>query len=31
MTREPCVECKSTRDLTDDGNCPDCGAHLVVG
>jgi len=30
MTREPCVECKSTRELTDDGNCPDCGAHPVV-
>ena len=30
MTREPCVECKSTRELTSDGNCPDCGAHPLV-
>ena len=30
MTREPCVECKSTREITADGNCPDCGVHPVV-
>ena len=30
MTREPCVDCESTRDLTPDGNCPDCGANPLV-
>lgn len=30
MTRSPCVECGSTKDLTDDRKCPDCGVRSLV-
>ncbi len=30
MAKSPCIECGSTRELTTDDKCPDCGAHQVV-
>ena len=29
MSRTPCVDCGSTDELVN-GNCPNCGAHLIV-